>query len=481
MFGALVRMNDKLDAVPDLAESIDVSPDAKVYTFHLKQGINFSDGQPMTAQDVVFTYERGVDKRAASYWRSRLLAIQGAAEYGDQKADHISGLETPDDHTVKMTLAIPDATWLLTIGDFAGLSILPKHILESTPPDQMAKAPFAFAPQPSEGAFLFDEWQADQYLSIKRNDTYGGGPKALLDKIFLKVLVKQDVGIAQLERGELDLMVLPVTEVDRLKKNPSLTITTVPSPSISFFALNFDRPYFKDKRVRQALQYSLDREAMVKTILSGEAEIVNSTIIGPDWMGIPDGLNDYKYNPSKAKQLLKDGNWDPSWKVSLKYTPGDKINDAILPIVQQQFKDIGVNMDLVTIEAGSFNIVAGATPDKAADFDISLIGGGVFREDPNVSAKYFETTAFAPAGGNYGHYSNSQLDDLFKQGRATPDRTKRKQIYTQMAKILNEEVPWIYLWSPNSIHGLTKRLQGFKPPSYATHIVWNAEEWYVTQ
>lgn len=481
MFGALVRMTDKLDAIPDLAESIEVTPDAKVYTFHLKKGITFSDGHPMTAKDVVFTYERGVDKRTASYWRSRLLALQGAAAYGDQKADHISGLETPDDYTVKMTLDIPDATWLLTIGDFAGLSILPKHILESTPPDQMAKAPFAFAPQPSEGAFLFDEWKADQYLAIKRNDKYGGGPKALLDKIFLKVLVNQDIGIAQLEKGELDLMVLPVTEVARLKKNTSLTITSVPSPSISFFAMNFDRPYFKDKRVRQALAYALDREAMVKSILSGEAQVVNSTIIGPDWMGIPEGLNDYKFNPSKAKQLLKDGNWDPSWKINLKYTPGDKITDAILPIVQQQFKDVGVNMQLLTIEAGSFNIVGGATPQKAADFDIAIIGGGVFREDPNVSAKYFETAAFSPAGGNYGHYSNPQLDTLFKQGRATTDRAKRKQVYTQIAKILNEEMPWIYLWSPNSISGLNKRLQGFKPPSYAYHIVWNAEEWSVTQ
>ncbi|MDQ2787802.1 MAG: ABC transporter substrate-binding protein, partial [Chloroflexota bacterium] len=195
----------------------------------------------------------------------------------------------------------------------------------------------------------------------------------------------------------------------------------------------------------------------------------------------PEGLNAYTYDPAKAKQLLKDGNWDPTWKISLKYTPGDKINDAILPIVQQQFKDVGVNMELVSITAGSFNIVGDATPQKAADFDISLIGGGVFREDPNVSAKYFETTSFSPAGGNYGHYSNPQIDALLVQGRATPDRAKRKQIYTQLATILNEELPWIYLWSPNSIHGLTKRLQGFKPPSYATHIVWNAEEWYVTQ
>ena len=107
MFGALVRVNDKLEAIPDLAEKIDVSPDAKTYTFTLKKGITFTDGKPLTSQDVKFTYERAVDKRPGS-WRGRLLDIQGATEYGDQQAPTISGLETPDDHTVKMTLRKPD-------------------------------------------------------------------------------------------------------------------------------------------------------------------------------------------------------------------------------------------------------------------------------------------------------------------------------------------------------------------------------------
>ena len=165
MFGALVRINDKLEPVPDLAEKIEISADAKIYTFTLKKGLIFSDGKPLTSADVVFTIQRAVDKRTGSYWRGRLLAIDGAADYGDQKADTIKGLEAPDDNTIKMTLTVPDSTWLITIGDFAGLSILPKHILESTPPDQMAKAPFAFAPTPSGGAFVFADWKADQYLA----------------------------------------------------------------------------------------------------------------------------------------------------------------------------------------------------------------------------------------------------------------------------------------------------------------------------
>jgi len=109
------------------------------------------------------------------------------------------------------------------------------------------------------------------------------------------------------------------------------------------------------------------------------------------------------------------------------------------------------------------------------------VAGGVYAQDPNVSAKYFESANFTPTGGNYAHYSNPKVDDLFKQGRTTGDRAQRKQIYTQVAQILNDDAPWILLWSPNSIFAYNKRLQGFKPPTYATHQVWNAEEWSIAK
>ena len=108
------------------------------------------------------------------------------------------------------------------------------------------------------------------------------------------------------------------------------------------------------------------------------------------------------------------------------------------------------------------------------------VGGGIFRQDPNVSGKYMETINWVPVGGNYGHYTNTRLDELFPKGRSTADLNQRKQIYTEAATIMNDELPWIYLWSPNSIFAVSKRLVGFKPPSYATHNMWNADEWTVS-
>ena len=476
IFGALVKVNDKLESVPDIAETIDISPDVKTYTFHLKKMV-WTDGQPLTARDVIFTIERAVDKRTGSYWRGRLLQLDGATEYGDQKADTIAGLTTPDDYTVKMALKTPDATWLATLGDFAGMGILPQHILKDVAPDQLQKQAFALNPNVTAGAFKFGGYAADQYVELQRNDGYTGGPKPKLDKIFLKILTPS-VAIAQLEKGELDLMgPVPVQELDRLKKNPLLTVVSVPSPSTTKLVPNLQKAPFQDKRVRQAMTYGIDRENIVKQLLGGEARVINTTIIGPAWMGTIPGLNDYAYNPDKAKQLLKDANWDASRRYNVTYIGGDPQTDAYLAIIQQQLKDVGVGIDLRPSDTTEYT----RKTVTDSDFDLAIIAGGVYAQDPNVSAKYFETANFTPTGGNYSHYSNAKVDDLFKQGRAVGDLAQRKQIYTLAAQMLNDDAPWILLWSPNSIFAYNKRLQGFKPPSYATHQVWNAEEWSVTK
>lgn len=472
VFGSLVKVNATLDAVPDIAEEIEVSADATTYTFKLRQNLTFTDGQPFTSKDVVFTFERAIDARTGSYWQGRLMSIEGAPEFSDQRADTITGLEAPDDFTIVMRLSSPDSTWLLTLGDFAGFGILPAHVLEEIAPDQLQQHSFSLAPTVSAGVFKFERYESDQFVELTRNESYGG-EKANLDRIFFKILT-QDVTVAQLETGEVDVSNVPVTELARLQGNPNLTVVSVPSPSVDFLALNLTKPYFQDQRVRQAMMYAIDREAIVQAIFSGEASVVNQTIIGPDWMGIPD-VNPYGYDPDQARQLLNDANWDSSFKVVLDYVPGTKTRDAYVPIIQQLLKDVGLEIELQPLESAEYS------RRRSIDhvFDIALVGGGVFRQDPNVSSKYFETANFVPSGANYSHYSNPRVDELFVAGRATTDDTERIAVYTEVATILNEELPWIFLWSPNAIFAYNKRLVGFEPPSYVNTPMWNADKWSV--
>jgi Bacterial extracellular solute-binding proteins, family 5 Middle len=153
---------------------------------------------------VVFTIERAVDARTGSYWRGRLLLIAGASEYGEQKASTISGLETPDDYTVKMTLQSPDSTWLLTLGDFAGMGILPEHVLRDVAPDKIKQHAFSLNPNVSAGAFQFSKYETDQYLEIRRNDSYGGGAPPQLQDVGIALALRQVEGAEYIRKRNTD-------------------------------------------------------------------------------------------------------------------------------------------------------------------------------------------------------------------------------------------------------------------------------------
>jgi ABC-type transport system substrate-binding protein len=474
MFGALVKMSGDLVPTPDLCESIDVSDDAKVYTFKLKSGITFTDGQPLTAQDVVFTLERALDAKTGSIWRGRLLGIDGAQAYSDGTADSVSGIATPDDLTVQLTMANADAAFLPNFCNFSGLGIMPRHVLESVAPDQLQAHDFSLNPSVTAGAYKFVQFQPDQLLEMEANPNYVGGAPAV-DRIFLRILTV-DVGLAELETGGLDLMSLPVSESERVRGFQNVTVVAVPSPSIDFFAVNVERPYLQNKQVRKAMMHAIDREGIVAQVLQGEGTVVNSSIIGPDWMGIPEGLDPYEYDPDKAKQLLTDSGFDTNQSIEIMHLPGNKEKDAAVVIMQEQLRQVGFKIEIRNVEVAELN----ERYIQKTDFDLFYNSGGVFRADPGISATYFLTRNFTPAGGNGSHYSNPQVDDLFAQGQAAPTQEERKTIYTQIAQILNDELPWIFLWSPNSLYGVNNRLQGFVAPSYTDNKFWNAETWSVT-
>jgi ABC-type transport system substrate-binding protein len=473
IFGGLLKMSDKLDTVPDLAEKWEISPDATTYTFTLRPNLKWSDGTALTADDVLFTFERAIDKRTGSIWAGRLGGIEGSAEFGDQKAEKIAGLTAPSPTTVRLKLSKPDAAFLTTLGSFSGLALLPKHVLKDVAPDQLKAHRFSTqAPSVGAGAYVFANYQSGQFVELRANDNYFKG-KPKVDRIFLKLLAN-DVALAQLQTGEVDFAKPAIGEIDRVKRDPNLTLLSVPSPSISQMAINNDRPFLKDKRVRQAMMHAIDRQGIVDSILGGQATLVNSPVIGPDWIGQPE-FNKYPFDPARAKVLLGEARWDPGQKVEMMVPTGDKTVDAYGAVIHKQLRDVGIALDIRQVDSAEVN----KRYIQTSDYDLFLFGGGVYRAEPSIAATYYHSRNLTPRGGNGTHYVNPKLDQLLDDGVATADREKRKSIYLEIAKILNDEVPTLFLWSPNSIYAIRKRLQGFKPPAYIDNYVWNAEEWSV--
>ncbi len=281
--------------------------------------------------------------------------------------------------------------------------------------------------------------------------------------------------MAQLDSGDVDYTNLAIGEMERMKLNPNLIVSSVSSPSLTNLAINMTRPYFQDKRVRQAMWYAIDRQGIVDSIFAGQARVVNSPIFGPAWMGEPQ-VNPYAYDPDKAKALLEEVGWDPNQKIELMgKAGGTKEQAAYTPVIQNQLQAIGMDVEVILADTA---VVQERFVAKA-DYDMRDNGGGMYGAEPANGAVYFHSQQHMPAGLNYSRYSNPQLDELIDSGLVTSDQAERKEIYTEVARVINEEAPTVFLWVPNSVCAYNKRLQGFKPTSYLDNYLWNAEEWSI--
>jgi ABC-type transport system substrate-binding protein len=469
VLGGLLRLNEDHEPIPELCERWEVSPDARTYTFHLQGNARWSDGTPFSAEDVVFTFERAADKRTGSVWAARMRLIEGAAAYAEQKADKILGLEVVNPQTLRIKLTKPHAGYLNVLGSYAGFPILPKHVLKDVPPERMKENRFSMAPTVGAGPFTFVKYESDQYIELRRNDTYFG-KKPQVERIFLKIL-QPDVGLTQLQTGEVDFAKVPIEDVDRLRREPNVALHTVQSTSYMRLAVNCSRPFLSDKRVRQAMMYAIDRAGIVDSIYHGQAVVVNSPIYGPAWMGQPE-FNRYPFDPNKAKALLKEANWDPNQKIVFGVCPRTKEQHAYEPIIQQQLRDVGLNVEILMADFSTWR-----KRTDSGDFELYSDGFGMYRAEPSIVGDYFQSKSIPPAGANWVRYSNARVDQLFDEGMAVADRAKRKAIYSEAARILNDELPNIFLWSPKWTYGTSKRLRGFKATSYVDNYLWNVEEW----
>ncbi len=472
LYGAIMKVNDQLESEPDLAESFDVNPDATQYTFHLYDNIMFTDGEQLTSDDVRFTFERALTPETGSVWRGRLTNIVGAEDYeGD---GDLEGIVTPDDATVEINLENPEAGFLNNLAAFAGFCIVPKHIWEDIAPADMQEHSMSMEPTVGAGPFRLVQYQTDQFLEMEPNPDYYRDPPRL-DRIFMRIL-EPSVGVAQLETGELDIMQLPYTEIERTEEMDHVSVVSIPSPALNFMSINIGRnERFQDKRIRQAMWYALDREGTMNAATLGNGTIQHTPIFGPEWMGEPEGLNPYDYDPDLARELLEEAGWDFDEPMEAMYRTSDTEDRVtIITICQQQWTEVGMQTEVTLLERSE----AG---DRATegDYDIWQVGGGMNGAEPSISAVYFTSWNVPPHGANWGHYFNDRVDELYQMGQATSDLDERREIYSEIAHIWNDELPWIINHSPNTVYGISNRVQGFIPSSYVDNILWNAEDWYV--
>ena len=467
IFDTLVKVQDDSKTLTDdLAKTWDVSPDASVYTFHLASGVKWQDGQPFTADDLIYTATWGAQNYDAykgflPVWNQ----LKGAAGVL-HTSKPLPGLKKIDDSTVEMTLEAPNSLFLVQLTDAANV-IVPQHLLKDVTAANVEKVDFTLGKPGATigtGPYKLTAFTPDQSLELTANpDYFKGAPK--IPKIIFKIFADPSLAVAQLESGDLDLAFrVPPSEFDRLSALPNLNVLSAANPGIVRIVFRTEEAPWSDKRVRQAFYYAINRQGIVDQYYKGRAKV----LINPPGFKEYDDLNKYAFNVDKAKQLLSDAGYSgQTFKLMYDQTFPDAAQ--VMPLIQADLQNAGIKVELVPLDTATY----GKNYGSRQGWDGFIAVGGSEALTPNKSEQYFPKDGKHESG-----YTNPRIYELWAAGRSTPDAAKQDESYHELAKILNEDVPQVNLYSPNLVMVSTKRLDGgFKVHLNERETFMNVETW----
>lgn len=459
-----------------------VSADGKTITYKLKEGVVFSDGSPLGCEDVVFTWK---------YIMTPNVGVTSTAGYKD-----IENIECPDPLTVVIKFKNVYAPFL-TLFDRA---IIPRNAGKL---EDAKNWPYN-RKLIGTGPFKLDEWVPDDHITLSRNDKFREKDKPLLDTLILRYTPSSDVTLQLLQSGEVDVM-WNNTEADIpvLEKMQGVKIISVPGNSSERFFLNQaenkdpsdpTKPHavLSDKRVRQAINYGINRQRIIDNLLFGKASLGRGELIV--------GFFDCKqtptaYDPNKSKQLLDEAGWKPGpdgirvkdgQRLRLKFqtTSGNKLREDSQVLMSEDMKAIGIEL---FIENAPSSVTIGtwdsASPRQRGNFDIVMYTTGPAVDAHAQMFALFHSSQIPSekfkSGTNIARYNNPQVDKLIDQAATELDPVKRRDLYCQVQKIAEDDAAMVYIYARNSINSQRTRVQGNVAGNIWRNIGWDAHNWWV--
>jgi peptide/nickel transport system substrate-binding protein len=424
VYDTLVEPDADLKMQPSLATSWDTSKDQLTWTFHLRDGVKFSDGSPLTSEDVTYSFNRIIKQKLNSAY----------------KFSTVKSVTAPDPTTVVFKLSAPTPNMLANVGGFKGLGIVEKANVDSgkIKTDPVGSGPFKVA-----------SYTSGDSIKLVRNDKYWGKRPAL-DGVTFTFVKDPTVALQNLQSGEVQWTDnLPPQQVSSLKSSSDVTVRTAPSTDYWYLTLNEARKPFDDVTVRRAVAYALDREAITKAAKFGQAT-VNQTAIpeGSQWYY---DYAPYDRDPQKAKQMLAQAgvkNLSMDLMVTSEYP--ETVRAA--QVISSELGDVGIKVKIRTLDFGQW-----LDEEGKGNFD-SFMLGWLGNLDPD---EYYYAQHHTGASFNFQKYSNPQVDKLLEQGRTETDESARKQDYDQAAKLIVDDASYIYLYNPDVVQGWSKKVSGY--------------------
>jgi len=461
LYSTLVRYDPKnWTPVGDLAERWSVADDRLTWTFHLRKNVTWHDGRPFTARDVKFTIEK--------LWLNPQVPFFQRANVQD-----INRVDAVDDATVRIVTKVPFATLPVMLGYLA--NILPEHVLGSMTAEQL-KNPVDFLRHPiGTGPFRFAESVLGSHVRLTAYDRYFLG-RAKLDAIVFRIVADIEQQMAQLQTGQLDLMLLEPHQVPQVSRMANVQVIDAPQVSYTFLGLNNKVEPFSDKRVRQAFAYAIDKKAILDKLYAGRGRLAPGPINPLVAWAYSDAVDPVPYDPALAQKLLDEAGWTKGsdgvrrkggqpLKITLDADRGNPVREQTAVVARQYWRDIGVDVE---IRVSEFNAMLSRIRTRPNPLQAWVLWY-ITPPEADLLGYYHSQGTLNEFG-----YANPEVDRLLERGRATFDQKERARLYHQVQKLIAADAPVVYLVYPSEIQALNKRIQGWAPMGYRdalTHMV----------
>jgi peptide/nickel transport system substrate-binding protein len=431
IFDSLVHKNEHFNLEPWIATSWE-TPDPLTWRFHLRTGVHFHNGQPLTAADVKYTLD--------SMRNGTVITAKAGA------LAHVDHVDAPDAATIVIHLKQPDAALLWNLSDGA-IGIVPAG----------SGRDFAFHPVGS-GPFKFVSQLQDDEVVLKRNDQYWQPPPSI-PRLRFAVVPDAITRALELEKGSADVCIncLTADMVYALAKRPNLQVESGPGTNLNYISFNTQDSVLRDLRVRQSIAYAMNRPLIIHSLWRDHAQLAESLLPPQHWAWTGDAQQ-YPYDPARANALLDQAGWKRGpdgvrFRLTMK-TSTDETSRLLAMIMQQQLRDIGIALEVRSFEFATF--YADISKGAFQMYTLRWLGGN---EDPDIFRYAYDSHMFPPHGANRGRYFNATLDTLIREAGMSGDQAQRRADYVKVQQILAAELPSINLWYLDTVLVHTRRLQ----------------------
>jgi peptide/nickel transport system substrate-binding protein len=438
VYDGLVRYKDgTLEVEPSLAESWTISDDGTTYSFELRDGVSFHDGSPLTAEAVKFNFERMLDENHPFHDTGPFpLSFFFSA---------IDSVTAEDADTVVFQLKEPYAPFLSNLAYPTGLIVSPEAVKEHGK---------NFGRNPSgTGPFRFAEWESNAKVVVVRNDDYWDGAPPL-EAVVFRPITDANTRVAEMLSGGIDLMVeVPPDSVATFADDASYQVHEQAGPHVWFLILNAKEGPLADKKMRQAVNYAINKQALVENVLQGTAEVAAGPTPPAFAWAHNDALDPYPYDPEKAKALIKEAGHEGAELTFYVTEGGSGMLDPV-PMgaaIQADLAKVGLDVEIETYEWNTF--LGKVNPGLEGKADMAEMAW--MTNDPDTLPYLaLRSEAFPDNGGfNSGYYSNPEVDRLLEAARRSTDQDERAELYKEMQAIVHEDAPWAFIanWKQNAV------------------------------